>query len=142
MSETPKEKYVAPDNFCAACRARGKTWDGSDAKCAFVTGKFSQDNWNCATDGLIRQIAPNLWRDMAPNPYLYHIREDGQNHMLIHVGHLDLKTDALSLWVSWYKNRGQTEAMWLLSEYGAPVPPTEDDVIRIAAAFQLPSVAN
>lgn len=42
---------------CKLCKERGKTWEGSDPKCAFETGVFNQDNWNCATMNRLREIA-------------------------------------------------------------------------------------
>jgi hypothetical protein len=134
--ETPKEKYVAPINACDACKAQGKDWDGSDPKCAFLTGRFSSDNWNCATVAMIRALAPTWWSDAKPDPNLYFIREDDQNNMLIQVWGIDgLQTGAIALWVSWYKSRGRTEAMWMLNEDDKPVTPTEADIIAIAEAY-------
>jgi hypothetical protein len=41
---------------CQLCRARVKDWEGSDPRCAFRTGVFSGDNWNCATMGFLCQL--------------------------------------------------------------------------------------
>lgn len=40
---------------CKACEKRGKTWEGDDPRCAFEDREFD-DNWKCATVGLIRDI--------------------------------------------------------------------------------------
>jgi len=42
---------------CRLCEQRGKTWEGSDPKCAFESYGFSHDNWNCATMNRLREIA-------------------------------------------------------------------------------------
>ncbi len=42
---------------CPMCQQRGKNWSGSDPVCAFKTGIFSTDNWNCATVNELRDIA-------------------------------------------------------------------------------------
>lgn len=135
--ETPREQYVAPDNACEACKRRGKDWNGSDPKCAFLTGRFSPDNWSCATAGLIRELQPDLGD--APEDGIFHKRENDQNQMLVHIkddcvgdGHLP----GLALWVSWYKSRGRTDAMWLLNEHDSPVPPTEHDVLAIVIMYR------
>lgn len=42
---------------CPRCKARGKTWQGSDPRCAFdADGEFLPDNWNCATMSALRSV--------------------------------------------------------------------------------------
>jgi hypothetical protein len=41
---------------CKLCVERGKTWNGDDPRCAFESGVFSGDNWNCATANELRSI--------------------------------------------------------------------------------------
>ncbi len=44
-------------NECQMCWELGKTWEGDDPKCAFASGAFSSDNWNCATMNALRDLA-------------------------------------------------------------------------------------
>jgi hypothetical protein len=40
------------------CAARGKNWNGSDPKCAFLAdGTFTADNWACASMMWLREHA-------------------------------------------------------------------------------------
>lgn len=110
---------------CKKCLERGKTWEGSDPRCAFPDGKpFERENWNCATVNAIR----DLITDMEGAP----VYCDDQYYQTIKTGHIEGLP--LALWVSWYKRRGRTEAMWLLSEYDPPHLPTEKDCLAIIAA--------
>lgn len=147
MTDTPAKQYVAPDHFCAACRARGKTWNGSDPTCAFQHGKpFSPDNWSCATLDRVRDLAES---EPAPKGITRaHDKDWGdQSWATFDVGSDDLRGDVLGtedwgpwvLWVTWYKSRGRTGQMWLLGDESqpAPVPPTEADVLAILGHYTL-----
>lgn len=118
---------------CMACQTRGKTWSGGAPNCAFPDGKeFSLDNWNCATANAIRELCGQD----EPNQHADYRYCDDQNYSTINVDEVDLPSgDALALWVSWYKHRGRTEAMWLLDEYNTPRRPTEADCVAIIKAF-------
>ena len=41
----------------------------------------------------------------------------------------------LALWVSWYKDRGTTDAMWVLSSDRVPRAPTEEELLLIYAHY-------
>ena len=120
---------------CAACRAPGyKSWNGDDPKCSFQDGAaFSPDGWNCGTANLIRDVAGdntdycNGWRTIW-----WH---EDQYYSAVFIGDIELPSgDASTLWVTWYKHRGRTDAVWLLSEYEPPRLPTEADCLAIYAA--------
>lgn len=114
---------------CAMCNARGKTWQGSDPKCAFEGATFSGENWNCATAGEIRGFI-----DETSGRVQYMFCDD-QKYATIAVHDLRLPSgSADALWVYWYKNRGRTDAMWLLGS-GPPRPPTEADCLVVAEAL-------
>lgn len=87
---------------CKRCEERGKTWEGSDPKCAFENGVFNPDNWNCATIIELRKI--------AYDNNLFHTYEEESISTLP----LDSTTDSgLSLKngfivMNWYKDRGRT----------------------------------
>lgn len=60
-------------------------------------------------------------------------RVDDQSACAINIAGVELPDSGaqLTLWVSWYKRRGRTDAMWLLNEKGEPTRPTEADCIAI-----------
>lgn len=107
---------------CEMCRARGKNWNGGDPICSFQDGgRFNPKGWNCATANAIREIC-----DPAK------VYCDDQYYATVNVSSLSIGADAL--WVGWYKNRGRTEAMWLLNGSDAPIQPTESQALAIIAA--------
>ena len=53
---------------CPLCKKRGKTWEGDDPVCALKNGKFSDDNWNCATMNKLREIAIRLGLTYPKSP--------------------------------------------------------------------------
>lgn len=118
---------------CLACQQRGKTWNGGAPECAFPNGgEFDPTNWNCATANAIR----NLCGQDDPNQHADYRYCDDQNYSTLMVDEIDIPSgDALALWVSWYKHRGRTEAMWLLDEHNAPRKPTEADCMAIINAL-------
>lgn len=85
---------------CDACRLRGKTWPGDNPRCAFdAAGKFTKDNWNCATLNVLRTFA--LSRGLA------HRRGDSG---FASIPVLDESGTVIVL--TWYKSRGcTTDAM-------------------------------
>lgn len=119
---------------CKLCKERGQTWNGDAPKCAF-DGTFA-DNWNCATLNALRDIC-----------------YEGQDHMPLGVDYqycsyqkyATVKIDGiedsrgngigLALWVSWYKSRGRTEAVWILSEDAPPRIPTEEELEAVIAYY-------
>ncbi len=122
---------------CKACAARGKTWNGSDARCAFETGAFSAENWNCATLNALRDLVYEGQNPMPPGvDYRYC---DDQKYATVHIDGVELDGEriGLALWVSWYKSRGSTEAVWLLSESAAPRAPTERELLAILAHYRI-----
>lgn len=120
---------------CAACSTATKDWNGSDRKCAFPDGSpFSSDNWMCATVQMVREL---FW-DQGPGQHSCH-----QHHIFICFGEdqwtatIDLSARGMpfeigrTLWVSWYKSRGKTDALWLLDEDAEPRRPTETEILAI-----------
>ncbi len=117
--------------MCDACTKRGKTWNGSEPNCAFKGGRFGE-NWNCATANLIRDIC--FEGQELPHEIDYQYCED-QKYATIKVDHIELDDSPLALWVSWYKSRGSTDAMWLLYEKAQPRKPTEAQCLKIISAY-------
>jgi len=123
----------SPEDQCDMCRSRGKTWNGDDPKCSFPRGGiFSADGWNCATSNGIRDLCGQDEKHPSSD-YRYC---DDQNYSTIKIDEVDLESGpAMALWVSWYKRRGRTEAMWLLSNYDPPRLPTAADCAAIIQAL-------
>jgi hypothetical protein len=106
---------------CKMCIERGKTWEGSDPKCAF-DGRFA-DNWNCATLNAIRAL-----------PQYEDIQHcDDQKYVTISLDGMDLPW--LALWLTWYKNRGRTDNAVLLGYEHESRLPTEEECLAIIAHF-------
>jgi len=99
---------------CKMCIERGQTWNGSVPHCGFDAGTFSRENWNCATINALRDIAGNT-KQYDEDQYYAFVRcaEFGD-----------------FLYLSWYKNRGRTEHMWIVTYDEAPRLPTEQDCLK------------
>jgi len=87
---------------CKLCEERGKNWVGSNPICAFESGNFSADNWNCAT--LLRL------RDLCEDSEL---RNGDQAAALL----CGASSDHIVL--AWYKQRGRTEGAYMLLDGAA-----------------------
>ncbi len=118
---------------CTACALRGKNWQGDDPRCAFTgpLSTFSADNWNCATVNAVRDL---VWEGQSPMPPGVDYRYcSDQKYATVHIDEVELHGEriGLALWVSWYKSRGGTEALWLLREDGPPRRPTEAELLAV-----------
>jgi hypothetical protein len=87
-------------NQCPRCKERGKTWQGSDPKCAFPEGVFVDDNWNCATANALRDIAEIALDDPARKD-VFALWDSDENLGAFCAG-------GFFVVLSWYKRRGQT----------------------------------
>lgn len=123
---------MSKEKMCGACATRGKTWRGGNPRCAFSGGLFDE-NWNCATVNMIRDICDERQKKL-PSGVEYQYCED-QKYAIIKVDDLDIAGSPLALWVSWYKNRGATDAMWLLHESAPPRRPKETECLKIIRAY-------
>ena len=127
----------APVLTCAACAERGKTWNGSDPVCAFANGAFSEDNWSCATVERLREVVCEGQNPMPPHvDYRFCFDQKYATVQIDHVEDAQGERIGLALWVSWYKNRGRTEAMWVLDADKPPRAPTESELLAILAHFE------
>lgn len=120
---------------CEACKTRVKFWKGDDQKCAFASGpEWSQDNWNCATTGLLR----SLFDDNSKLPEgVSHQWGDDQNTGMVCAQGLKSEDRPLSMWMTWYKSRGRTEQMWLMFDNKPPRRPTEAEIVALASLYRL-----
>lgn len=112
---------------CLACQRRVKNWQGDDPKCAFAEGSFNADNWNCATVSYIRILSVSRTQHCA----------NEEKFAAIDVTEVEGLGGAITLWVQWYKNRGRTQAMWLLYETDLPRAPTEEECLAIAKHYKV-----
>ena len=113
---------------CERC-GREKTWQGDDPNCPFKNGDVFGDNWNCGQINKIRELC-----ELAEETETYLMNYqycDDEKYVTINVDVVELDVPALCLWVCWYKRRGRTDAMWLLSDSGEPRKPTFDELQQI-----------
>ncbi len=113
--------------MCVACENRRQDWKGDKPKCAFTSGVFGE-NWNCATVNMIRDIC---YEGQALKNGVDYKYCDDNKYATIKVDDININGRPLALWVSWYKNRGSTQAMWLLFDNNPPRPPTEKECLLI-----------
>ncbi len=121
---------------CAACVKRGKTWNGDDPICSFPDGgEFTSDGWSCATADLIRDLVYEGQPELQPG-VCYTYCDDMKYATVRIADSSDMDEQWMCLWVSWYKNRGGTDAMLLIDSHGNTRVPNERDILRIAAMYQ------
>jgi hypothetical protein len=122
---------------CPRCADSVKDWQGGDAECAFASGAFLPNNWNCATMNALRALVPPevgpdetraaVW---AADSWIATLRtpdyHDGRGGSLLILG--------------WYKSRGRTEMAMLYPVHGrtdaafwGPLTLTEAERILAAA---------
>lgn len=119
---------------CKRCIARGKDWNGSDPKCAF-DGSF-QDNWNCATLNAVRDIVYEGQPEMPPGVDFRYC--DDMKYATVKIEEVEDSAGGrigMALWVAWYKNRGKTDAVWILDNDNPPRVPTEGELERVIQSF-------
>jgi len=115
---------------CSLCKSAVKDWNGDDPKCGFLGAAFERD-WNCATVGWFRERlfeGVDTWR-------FHRTRVDDQSYGTVCTIEVE-DLDADTLWLGWYKERGSTDAMWLLSPDNPPRIPTEEDCQKIIAHYK------
>jgi len=112
---TPETLAAIEGMACPRCAARGKTWPGSDPRCAFPSGTFDADNWNCATMNALRDAA----RETDSLAY------NGDEDTCAVVGFPEYGDEGHSGFVvlSWYKQRGNTAGATAIVDY-QPTPLT------------------
>jgi hypothetical protein len=104
--KSSQDERILSDRFrCSLCVEQGWPDDfGSEPQCAFTeNGKFTADNWACATAMKLRSLATG---------------EDWEREQ--HSGDQKIATlpffDGMFLVIGWYKNRGTTEFVAVLDE--------------------------
>jgi hypothetical protein len=104
----------------------------AEIQCAFETEIFSKDNWNCCTLDLIRDLC---YEGQKLHPYINYQYCEDQKYAIFNISYLD-EIDGDALWISWYKNRGKTDSIWILDSYNIPRLPTEEECILISKYFK------
>lgn len=87
---------------------------GSQPKCAFLTGVFNNDNWQCGTANAIRDIA-NWYTERGH----YYWQDDT---FAVVVGFSCEDNGGAMVYIEWYKDRGRTDRILCLP-YGEPPRP-------------------
>lgn len=150
--------------YCEACKARGKTWEGSDPQCAFppamfgghpmpMPAVFTPKNWKCATIDMLRDIAWNAYerqslaRKPDPAPNINIKSYDDQwcaTFNLLPCEHFprrdreepsDFNTPMV-LTMGWYKQHGCTESLYIVPLSGRPYAPTEQECLAIIQHYK------
>ena len=112
---------------CDKC-GQSKDWEGDDIRCPFENGTEFGHNWRC---GIIRKI--RVICDKAvdrSDSRLHHGSSCDQNYVTIDTGFADGEL-GICLWVSWYKDRGSTDSMWVMDSEGPSYKPTFEQLERI-----------
>lgn len=114
----PTKARDAKASACPRCVARGKTWKGDAPKCAFASGVFSPDNWNCATANDLRALCSEEKTDY----------NDDQRACIV------TGAKSLHVVVTWYKRRGKTEGAWMVTNPLTIEPLTLEEAERVITA--------
>lgn len=120
------------DYQCALCTSRALADHGDDTSvCAFKPGSAWEHNYSC---GLLDQIRDLVYEGhlVLPGGVHYHFCAE-QKYATVNIDNVrvDGEPIGLTLWLTWYKNRGRTEQMWVLSDTGVPRRPTEPELFAI-----------
>ena len=111
---------------CLSCRDRGKSWAGSDPVCAFDLSESFNDNYACATLLELRELLHK------PNDLIKGSVFEGQHSVLVDLMFTEFPNrHVVGLYISWYKRRGSTEQIWLLSDNLDPRIPTEQECLLV-----------
>ena len=116
-------------NTCKKCNVKSHL--NHNFTCPFKDGEYFADNWNCGIISKIRALC-DLAMEEVDKRLQYQFCED-QKYATIKTH--EIKDMGLCLWVSWYKSRGRTEAMYILSENEPPKIPTFNDLKNIVEYY-------
>lgn len=124
-SETGAAELLA---VCPRCAERGQTWNGDKPICV-----LSGDNWNCATLNAIRDIIDRNTTGRVDYQFC-----DNQKYATVRIDDCEQPNGdriGLALWVTWYKSRGRTDGLWILSNDTPPRAPTMEELNIIIRSF-------
>lgn len=108
---------------CHLCTETSKNWEGGDRKCAFLSGVFDKDNWNCETLGQLLQLSTLGDEQGTHGPMVTYSGD--RRAMVIPISDESDYGDFIVL--SWYKERGQIK-------YGAIIDTGATQPLTLEAA--------
>jgi hypothetical protein len=121
---------------CVVCAARALAAPGDDnSVCAYKPGSAWEDNYNC---GLLDQVRGLVYEGRLELPHGVHYQFcNEQKYATVKIDnvHVNEEPIGLTLWLTWYKSRGRTEQMWILSDWGIPRRPTEVELLAILTHY-------
>lgn len=123
---------------CQLCTERGKTWNGSDPKCAFENGVFSTDNWNCATINKLREICSDDFGGKRTDT-TWEFRDDMSAGSFGCIWVPEGDEQGFYIVMSWYKRRGRVAWAYRMCDDDEPRPITLDEAM---AAIKAERYAN
>ena len=118
---------------CKLCKERDKTWSGDDPVCYF---DVPEHNWNCATINAVRDIC---YEGQELKDGVHYEYCDDEKFATINIHSIRDSEGYIGrcLYVAWYKNRGGTEALWILDGEGdIPRNPTEGELSAIIEHYK------
>ena len=124
-------------NNCERCNC--KHGNGEGIICPFQSSEKFGDNWNCGIINKIRGLC-KLAMEGKDHRLQYQYCDD-QKYATIKTDDINPLHDdgngslGLCLWVTWYKSRGRTEAMWILGEHIPPREPNFKDIEAIIGHY-------
>lgn len=116
---------------CKMCQNRKKNWEGTNPQC-FLSG----ENWNCATINAIRNICYK-GQEKMPEGVDYQYCDD-MKYATIKIDEVEVSGEnfGLALWLTWYKSRGTTDALWILDDTNPPRKPNEEELLAIIDFYE------
>lgn len=119
-----------------ACRRCTEGKSLSSDKCAFSTGKFSAENYACATMLRLRELILLRNDPIAALPAVMYNWHEDQHVATIVLGSIGFESDhpnqfPVALFITWAKNRGRTESFHILNDRNEVFAPTERDINHI-----------
>lgn len=124
---------------CKLCLRRGKTWKGGDPVCYFDN---PQGNWKCATLHWIRHLVftGGMFEEGREKLH-YGVNKqycDDNNYATILIDEVkaDNKWFGTCLYLEWYKERGHTDAIYVMSSYQPPRLPTEEELLAVIEYYK------
>jgi hypothetical protein len=118
--------------ICKMCKERVKDWAGDDPTCYFD----DPHNWNCATVNEIRDLC---YEGQELKPGIHYEYCDDEKFATFNIHEVECEGNYIGrcLYAAWYKQRGSTEAIWILDGEGdTPRKPTEGELLAIIKYYK------
>ena len=118
---------------CSLC-GRTKDWNGDLITGPFQEEDFTSNNWRCGQINRLRDLIQS--RIDNGNSGVVALRIEGYTQALLDLqDYEEISCDYISLFVAWYKDRGRTDQILLISREGVPTAPSFEQLDRILAYF-------